>query len=82
MPTTTNQPTIIRTLELSKEALFEKREAAFSSMSMEANKEERNMEKILECEQQYRELGNSLTDLDNMLNHYRSILGSLPSYWA
>ena len=73
------QPTIIRTLELSREALFEKREAAFITMSLEANKEDcdfapSNMGKILECEQQYRELGNSLTDLDKMLNHYRAIL--------
>jgi hypothetical protein len=69
-----NQLTIIQTLELSREALLEKKEAVFSEKSMEANKEERNVDRILECEQQYRELGNSITDLDQMLNHYRAIL--------
>jgi hypothetical protein len=77
MSTTTNQPTIIRSLEWSFTTLHAKKEAVLTSLKVESNQEEPDNQLILQYNEQYRELQTAVTDIGQMISHYRSILGQL-----
>ena len=78
MPTTTNnQSTVIQSLELSQVALQEKANAYLTLIKVETSESQPDCQLILQYNEEYRELQIAVTDIGQMISHYRSILGQL-----